>query len=63
MAADVNLYNKKKGVCIFYADGLLESELGDTLGTLPAGSFVTNAFVNVTTVSTTSSLAGPLWSC
>lgn len=52
MAFDTRDSSRKRGVNIFYAEGILESELGDTLGTLPA-CFVTNAFINVTTVSTT----------
>ena len=47
-------FNQKKGVSVFVGD-VVEADIvaGTTLMNLPAGSYVTKAFIDVTTVSTT----------
>lgn len=49
-------FNEKKGVSVFVGD-IVEADIvaGTTVFNLPKGSYVTKAFMDVTTVSTTTS--------
>jgi hypothetical protein len=53
--ANLNDFNGKKGVSVFVAEGVPETDLGEVLGNIPENSLIVKTVVNNAALSSTSS--------